>query len=88
MTKILVTIIVILLTGWGVWKFWPDQPRVMQITDRPIYADDEIEVKNNQQDYIVWRMPDKITDDTLYAYKLYPDDDCQLMYIFENENPA
>ncbi len=87
MTKILTFIIIVLLAAWGVWQFWPEKP-VTKIITRSVYNDDEVEVKNNKQGYIVWRMPDKITDDTLYAYKLYPDNDCQLMYVFENESPA
>ncbi len=83
--KIILSIIVVLIIVAGIWYFWPKQ-KIVTLTRS--YGENEVEVVVNKKDYIVWRKPDRITDDTLYAYKTYPDGDCQLVYVFENEYPA
>lgn len=84
--KILIIIILLIIGSWAVWQFWPESKS--SETAQVVYTDNQIEVKKDNKDYIVWRTPDAVTDNTLYAYKLYSDSDCQLMYIFENEYPA
>ena len=84
--KIIIGMIIIALVIWGVWyKIFPSA----EITKENIsYTKDNVEINKDNQTYIYRDNPDQITDDTYYAYKLYPAGDCQAMFIYENETPA